>query len=120
MLKALKKAGSKAVVLTGLNDKNAQLIALAINKALNSEIIDTVNTLNIRQGNDVEVAQLVSDMKAGKVAGLISYNVDPLYSLSNSSDFSEGLKKVELSVALSTENNETVNASNLHYQLHIS
>ena len=108
----LKKAGSKGVVLTGLNDKNAQLVALAINKALNSEIIDVNNTLNIRQGNDAEVAQLVSDMKAGKVAGLISYNVDPIYSLSNSSDFSEGLKKVELSVALSTENNETVNASN--------
>ncbi len=108
----LKKAGSKGVVLTGLNDKNAQLVALAINKALNSEIIDVNNTLNIRQGNDAEVTQLVSDMKAGKVAGLISYNVDPIYSLSNSSDFSEGLKKVELSVALSTENNETVNASN--------
>ncbi|ARV16040.1 TAT-variant-translocated molybdopterin oxidoreductase [Polaribacter sp. SA4-12] len=108
----LKKDGSKGVVLTGLNDKNAQLIALAINKALNSEIIDVNNTLNIRQGNDAEVAQLVSDMKAGKVAGLISYNVDPIYSLSNSSDFSEGLKKLELSVALSTENNETVNASN--------
>ncbi|MEE9406638.1 MAG: TAT-variant-translocated molybdopterin oxidoreductase [Polaribacter sp.] len=110
--KALKKAGSKGVVLTGLNDKNAQLITLAINKVLKSEIIDTNNTLNIRQGNDAEVAQLVSDMKAGKVAGLISYNVDPIYSLSNSSDFSEGLKKLELSVALSTENNETVNASN--------
>ncbi|QNM85491.1 TAT-variant-translocated molybdopterin oxidoreductase [Polaribacter pectinis] len=111
----LKKAGSKGVVLTGLNDKNAQLIALAINKALNSEIIDTTNTLNIRQGNDAEVAQLVSDMKAGKVAGILSYNVDPIYSLSNSSDFSEGLKKVEISVALSTENNETVNAS--HFAL---
>ncbi|MGJ8745533.1 TAT-variant-translocated molybdopterin oxidoreductase [Polaribacter sp.] len=108
----LKKAGSKGVVLTGLNDVNAQLISLEINKALNSEIIDTVNTLNIRKGNDVEIAQLVSDMKAGKVAGLISYNVDPIYSLSNSSDFSEGLKKLELSVALSTENNATVNASN--------
>ena len=79
----LKKAGSKAVVLTGLNDKNAQLITLAINKALNSEIIDVNNTLNIRQGNDAEVGQLVSDMKAGKIAGLISYNVDPIYSLSS-------------------------------------
>ena len=108
---SLKKAGSKAVVLTGLNDKNAQLVALAINKALNSEIIDVNNTLNIRQGNDAEVAQLVSDMKAGTIAGLISYNVDPIYSLSNASVFYEGLKKVEISVALSTENNDTVNAS---------
>ena len=112
MATELKKSGSKGVVLTGLNDKNAQLVAFAINEVLNSEIFDTNNTLNIRQGNDAEVAQLVSDMKAGKVAGLISYNVDPIYSLSNSSDFSEGLKKLELSVALSTENNETVNASN--------
>ena len=106
------KSASKGVVLTGLNDKNAQLIAFAINKAIGSEIMDTVNTLNIRQGNDAEVAQFVADMKAGKIAGLISYNIDPVYTLSNSSDFSEGLKKLELSVALSTENNETVNASN--------
>ena len=112
MATELKKSGSKGVVLTGLNDKNAQLIALAINKAINSEIIDVNNTLNIRQGDDAKVAQLVSDMKAGKIAGLISYNVDPVYSLSNSADFSEGLKKLELSVALSTENNDTVNASN--------
>jgi molybdopterin-containing oxidoreductase family iron-sulfur binding subunit len=108
----LKKSGSKGVVLTGLNDKNAQLIAFAINKAIGSEIMDTVNTLNIRQGNDAEVAQFVADMKAGKISGLISYNIDPVYTLSNSSDFSEGLKKLELSVALSTENNETVDASN--------
>jgi len=110
--KALRKSGSKAVVLAGMNDKNAQLVALEINKVLNSEIIDTNNTLNIRQGNDAEVAQLVSDMNSGKVAGLISYNVDPIYSLSNSSDFSEGLKKVEVSVALSLENNEITNLSN--------
>jgi molybdopterin-containing oxidoreductase family iron-sulfur binding subunit len=110
-VKALQKAGSKAVVLTGLNDVNAQLIALEINKVLSSVIIDTDNTLNIRQGNDTAVAQLVADMKAGKVAGIISYNVDPIYSLSNTSDFSEGLKKTEISVALSTENNETVAAS---------
>ena len=110
--KALRKSGSKAVVLAGMNDKNAQLVALEINKVLNSEIIDTNNTLNIRQGNDAEVAQLVSDMNSGKVAGLISYNVDPIYSLSNSSDFSEGLKKVEVSVALSLENNEITKLSN--------
>ena len=110
MANELRKAGSKGVVLTGLNDVNAQLITLAINKALNSEIVDTTNTLNIRQGNDAEVAQLISDMKAGKVGGLISYNVNPAYSLSNVSDFTEGLNKVDLKVALSTENSETVDA----------
>ncbi|WP_405609615.1 TAT-variant-translocated molybdopterin oxidoreductase [Polaribacter sp. Asnod1-A03] len=112
MASELKKAGSKGVVLTGLNDVNAQLISLEINKALNSEIIDVNNTLNVRQGNDGEVAQLISDMKSGEVVGLISYNVDPVYTLASSSDFVEGLKKLQLSVALSTENNETVDVSN--------
>ena len=103
----LKKAGSKGVVVTGLNDKNAQLIALAINKALNSEIIDVAKPSYVRQGNDTEVAQLVADMKAGKVAGLVTYNVNPVYSLANAADFAEGLKKLKLSVAVSTQNTDT-------------
>jgi len=107
----LKKAGSKAVVLTGLNDKNAQLITLAINKALNSTIIDVTNTLNIRQGNDAAVAQLVSNLKSGTVAGVISYNVDPVFSLANGKEFADALKG-KLSVAIAVENNDTVAASN--------
>jgi len=112
MAVALQKAGTKGVVVTGLNDKNAQLITLAINKALNSEVIDVNNTLNIRQGNDAQVAQFVADMKAGKIAGLISYNVNPVYSLANSADFVAGLEKLKLSVGLSVQNDDTVNAMN--------
>lgn len=110
MAAELKKAGSKGVVLTGLNDKNAQLISLAINAALQSEIVDVKNTINIRQGNDADVAQLVSDMKTGKVGGLMTYNVDPLYSLPNADEFGEVIKKVSLRVAFATENSATVNA----------
>ncbi|WP_435254127.1 TAT-variant-translocated molybdopterin oxidoreductase [Tenacibaculum sp. A30] len=107
----LKKAGSKGVVLTGLNDKNAQLIALAINNALNSEVIDTKAVNLTRQGNDTEVAQLVADIKGGKVKGLVTYNVNPVYSLANAADFAEGIKNLKLSVALSTQNDATANAT---------
>ncbi len=107
LAKALKKAGSKAVVVTGINDKNAQLIALAINEALQSEIIDVKKPLYVRQGNDAKVAALVADMKAGKVAGLLTYNVNPAYTFVNASDFVAGVKKLELSVALSTQNDDT-------------
>ena len=109
--KALSKAGTKGVVVTGLNDKNAQLIAFAINKALNSEIFDAANPVYKRQGNDTEVAQLVADMKSGKVAGLITYNVNPLYSLADAVGFSEGLKKLKLSVAMSLQNDVTASAT---------
>ena len=110
LAKVLKKAGSKGVVMTGINDVNAQLISLAINNALNSEVLDAENSLNIRQGSLSQVQNVVSDMKAGKVSGLFTVNIDPSYSLPNAIEFTEALSKVDLKVALSVENNETVNA----------
>ncbi len=107
---ALKKSGSKGVVVSGSNDKNAQLIAFAINDALQSEVFDAVNPLHTRKGNDTEVAQLVADMKAGKVGGLITYNVDPVYNLS-SSDFASAMSKVPFSVAMSVQDDATANAT---------
>jgi MoCo/4Fe-4S cofactor protein with predicted Tat translocation signal len=107
----LKKAGSKGIVVTGLNDTNAQIIALAINNALQSEVIDTVTTNNVRKGNDTDVAQLIADIKSGKVKGLISHNVNPVYSLASGSEFKESLAKLKLSVALSVQNDETVSAA---------
>ena len=106
----LKKAGSKGVVMTGVNDVNAQLISLAINNFLNSEILDTENSLNIRQGSFEQVQNVISDMKSGKIGGLLTVNIDPSYSLPNATEFTEALSKVDLKVALSVENNETVNA----------
>ena len=106
----IKKAGNKAVVLTGIKDKNAQLLALAINKAINSEVIDVVATKNVRHGNDADVAQLIADMNAGKIGAILINGSNPVYSLPNSNEFVEGLKKVQLSVAFSMQDNETANA----------
>ncbi len=115
---SLQKAGTKGVVVAGINDKNAQLIALAINKALNSEVIDVNNTLNIRKGNDAEVAQLVADMNAGKVNGLITFNVNPLYSLANAAAYKSGIEKLELSVAMTEQND--MSANEMQYMLPMS
>ena len=110
LAKVLKKAGSKGVVMTGLNDKNAQLISLEINKILGSEILDVHNSLNIRQGSFEKVQKVVSDMKAGKVGGLLTLNIDPSYTLPNAAEFTDALSEVALKVALSVENNQTVAA----------
>ena len=106
----IKRAGSKAIVLTGIQDKNAQLLALAINNHINSEVIDVVATKNIRHGNDANVTQLISDMNADKIGAVLVFNSNPVYSLPNASEFVEGLKKVKLSVAFSMQDNETANA----------
>ncbi|MDB4402501.1 TAT-variant-translocated molybdopterin oxidoreductase [Algibacter sp.] len=103
----LKKAGRNGVVVTGINDINAQSVVIEINESLGSKAFDSKTPIKTRQGNDKAVEQLVADMKAGKVGAIIMSGVNPMYTLANASDFAEGLKKTELSVAFSMKCDET-------------
>ena len=106
----IKAAGNKAVVVSGLDDVNAQTLVLAINKMLSSDAFDPANPRYIRQGNLSAVNQLISDMNSGQVGALIMDGVNPLYTLPNAGAFAEGLGNVGLSVAFSTNWNETTEA----------
>ncbi|MFD1161726.1 TAT-variant-translocated molybdopterin oxidoreductase [Hwangdonia seohaensis] len=103
----LKKAGSNGVVVTGIQDVNAQTVALEINEALNSKAFDAKTPIKTRQGNDKAVAKLVTDMNAGRIGALIMSGVNPMYTLPNASDFAEGLNNVDLSVTFSLKADET-------------
>ena len=103
----LKRAGSNGLVVTGIQDVNAQTVVLEINEFLNSKAFDKATPIKTRQGSDKEVMTLVADMKAGKVGAIIMSGVNPLYTLANAADFSEGLKNTELSVAFSMKEDET-------------
>ncbi|MFO7719824.1 MAG: TAT-variant-translocated molybdopterin oxidoreductase [Gillisia sp.] len=103
----LRKSGSNSVVVTGLPDFDAQAIALAINETLGSTVIDTANPRMIRQGNAEEVLKLVEEMNSGSVGAILIAGVNPAYSLPNSEEFVEALKKVEVSVAFSMKEDET-------------
>ena len=107
----LKRAGSNGVLVTGIDDVNAQTIALQINKSLGSKAFDASTSIKTRQGSDAAVTKLVADMKAGRVGALIMSGVNPMYSLPNASDFAEGLKNT-FSVAFSMKADETAVASN--------
>ncbi|MCB0446252.1 MAG: TAT-variant-translocated molybdopterin oxidoreductase, partial [Gelidibacter sp.] len=107
----LKEAGSNGVVVTGIQDVNAQTVALEINAYLSSKVFDKSAPIKTRQGNDADVATLVADMKAGKVGAIIMSGVNPLYTLPNANDFAEGLKKTELSIAFSMKADETASAT---------
>lgn len=106
----ISKAGSKAIVLTGIQDKKAQLLVMALNKAIQSDAFDTSITRNVRKGDDKAVAKLIADMNAGNIGAVIINNANPVYSLPNAEEFVEGLKKVQLSLAFSSQNNETAKA----------
>ncbi|MDD7885596.1 TAT-variant-translocated molybdopterin oxidoreductase [Flavivirga sp. 57AJ16] len=103
----LKKAGSNGVVVTGIQDVNAQTVALEINEVLASKAFDPKTPIKTRQGSDKAVAGLIADMKAGKVGAIIMSGVNPMYTLSNASEFEEGLKKTQLSIAFSMKVDET-------------
>ncbi|WP_282133935.1 TAT-variant-translocated molybdopterin oxidoreductase [Seonamhaeicola maritimus] len=107
----LKRAGSNGVVVTGIQDVNAQTVALQINEALSSKAFNPNTPIKTRQGNDKDVAALVADMNAGKVGVLIMSGVNPVYTLPNAADFAEGLGKT-FSVAFSMKSDETSSLAN--------
>ena len=107
----IKKAGRKAVVVSGLNDENAQTVVLAINKLLASEAFDPEKPKYVRQGDAAKVNKLVADMNAGRVGALIMDGVNPAYALPNAEEFLAGLEKVDLSVDFAYTNDETAQAS---------
>ncbi len=109
----LKLAGSKGLLVSGIDDKNAQLLVLAINEKLGSEAFNLSGTRQIRKGSNEKVNQLIADMKAGSVHTLIISGTNPVYSLPNSKDFVDGLKKVTLSVSLSLKEDETASITTI-------
>ncbi|PKV49436.1 quinol:cytochrome c oxidoreductase iron-sulfur protein precursor [Aquimarina sp. MAR_2010_214] len=105
--KQIQKAGSNALVVTGIQDVDAQLIVLEINKAIHSKAFNENTPRTIRQGDAKAVAQLVKDMNAGRVGSLLIAGVNPMYSLPNANEFKSGLEKVDISVAFSMHNDAT-------------
>jgi MoCo/4Fe-4S cofactor protein with predicted Tat translocation signal len=109
----LKAAGSKGLLVSGIQDKNAQLLVLAINQALSSDAFSTVGTRQIRKGSNQKVTQLIADMNAGSVHTLIMSGVNPVYTLANSTAFVSGLNKVKVSVVFSTKEDETASIAKI-------
>ncbi len=109
----LKQAGSNGVLVCGIQDKNAQLLVLAINQALGSTAFTTVGTRQIRKGSNEKMAQFLADMKAGSVHTLIMSGVNPVYTLPNGKEFADSLKKTKLSVAFSLKEDETASITTI-------
>ena len=103
----LNAAKSKGLLVSGIQDKNAQLLVLAINQVLSSEAFVGAGVRLIRKGSNEKVTQLIADMNTGSVHTLIMSGVNPVYTLANSKAFVDGLKKVSLSVAFSLREDET-------------
>lgn len=107
----IRKAGKGAVVVTGLDDENAQAVVLAINEILGSVAFDAKAPKYVRQGNIKAVSKLIADMKSGNVGAVLMDGVNPAYTLPNAVEFVDALAKVDLTVAFAQSKTETVLAS---------
>ena len=103
----LKSARSGGVLVTGIQDKSAQIMALAINNALGSKVLNVSSPKLTSQGDASKVAELVAQMNAGQIGALMIAGVNPAYSLPNAEAFKSGLKKVEVSVSFASTADET-------------
>ena len=107
--KDLKATGGAALVVSGSNDANVQVVVNAINEAIGAagKTINWALTSNYRQGVDSEFETLVADMNAGKVGALFVVGANPAYSYAKADQFKAGLAKVKLSVSFNAKFDET-------------
>lgn len=104
----IKESGNQTLVVSGSNDLKIQTLVNAINHLAGSygNTIDFTHSLNLYQGNDGELQQLVQDMESGKIAALIFSDTNPVYDFPGDA-FKKALDKVALKISMSSVLNET-------------
>lgn len=99
----------KSIVVSGSNDPNVQVVINAINDLLenNGATVDFSTPSYFRKGNDVAMNQFVTDLKDGKIGGVVFYNCNPVYDHVRGAEIAEGIAKAKVSVATNTTMDET-------------
>ena len=110
-VKALRTASSKSVLASGLNDVAAQELVLAVNQKLSSDSFMPEQPKLTRKGNTQEVLQLLQDIAAKKVSGLITYGVNPLLTLAEATKLKAAYANLDLSLAFVSKEDETAASS---------
>ena len=98
-----------ALVVSGSNNPQIQIIVNAINEAIgaNGTTIEWSAPVQTRQGLDSDMVGLVADMEAGKVGALLLYGVNPAYTYPDADKFKSALGKVKLSISFNDRLDET-------------
>jgi MoCo/4Fe-4S cofactor protein with predicted Tat translocation signal len=99
----------RALVVSGSNNKDIQVIVNAINEAVgaNGTTIDWSAPLLSFQGLDSEMTALVADMEAGRVGSLLVYGVNPAYEYFDAERFKKALARVKTTVSFNDRLDET-------------
>ena len=110
-IKSLKKAGSDAVVVSGIDDQDAQTLVLAINETLKSKAFDLDSPRLTKKGDATAVNTLIEDIASGQVKGLITAGINPVFTLPEGEAFATAIKNLEFSLVFSSKEDETASAA---------
>lgn len=105
----LKAAQGASLVVSGSNDVAIQTLVNGINSFLGSygNTISLSKANLTRQGNDADVASLVSELKSGSVDALILMDANPVFNLPNGAELATLIGKVKTSVSFASRVDET-------------
>ena len=106
---ALLASKGAALVVCQSNEVDVQIVINAINQAIgaNGTTINWTTTLQVRQGVDADMAQLVNDMNAGNVGTLLIHGANPAYTWPQANAFRQALKKVKTTISFAAKLDET-------------
>jgi molybdopterin-containing oxidoreductase family iron-sulfur binding subunit len=109
LTKKLRINKGSSIVVCDSNEMQSQLIVNAINSILDNydKTISIQNPSYFRQGDSKKVNNLIKEMQSGIIGALITYKVNPAYTLYNAEDFKKGLELVDLTISTSLYNDET-------------
>ena len=104
-----------SLVVCGSNDEHCQTLVAGINKMLNNygSTVDNDNYFKLKQADDKDFIDLVSDMAAGKVNTLITYNCNPVYTAPAALKFNAAYAKVALKVSFAQAMDETASLADV-------
>ena len=112
LVKRLSELPGRALVISGSRDPAEQALVVLINRALGAEgnalRLDLASAAH--QGSDSAMAQLLADMKAGKVGALFVLDHNPVEQLPGGEALAKQIAALPLSVTLSARPTATADA----------
>lgn len=98
-----------ALVVSGSNDVNVQVVVNAINELIgaNGSTINWAATTKFKNGVDADIQQLVTDIKAGSIGAVLVHDTNPVYTHPKGADFAKALATVPVTVSFNGTLNET-------------
>lgn len=103
------QAGERGLVLCGLQDGKAQVLANYMNELLGAygNTLDVARPSYQRQGRDERLGELIEELNEGRVAALLIAGVNPVCDLPQGAALAESLSQVPLVVSFSEHEDET-------------